>query len=56
MEPSVGKEWKITLCIGFSEMFPGATVCVIIEGLGVKPASSVEALTPQERDKFSGIV
>lgn len=49
MEPSVEKEWKMMLCIAFSKMFPGAMVCVITEGLGVKPASSVEGTDPARK-------
>jgi len=36
----------MVLCIVSSKMVPGATVRVIIEGLGVKPASSVEGTDP----------
>lgn len=44
------------LCIAFSKMFPGATVCVIIEGLGVKQPLQWKVLTSQGRDKFSEVV
>lgn len=34
------------LCIAFSSLFQGAMVCVKTEGMGVKPAFSVEGTDP----------